>query len=108
MATINEIKEQQQPTKAFTKGKFSSFDDNIKNCKYDYLYNDQLLIVQSYPLLSTKFLKGKHAYVAKFRVMDYNVELYRRVYTDKNNSDDRSNLKKDYKYIKKNLKCTPF
>src|SRR6185369_6994978 len=102
MATIKE-----QPIKAFTKGKFSSFDDNIKNCKYDYFYNDQLLIVQGYPLLSTKFLKGKHAYVAKFRTMDYNVELYRRIYTDKNNSDDRSNLR-DYKYIKKILNVHHF
>nr|CAG8634342.1 13670_t:CDS:2 [Entrophospora candida] len=77
----------------FTKGKYGSLDDNIENCKYDYLYNDKCLIVQNYPSPPAKFLKGKQIYFAEFRTIDYNIKLYHRIYIDANDPDNKSNLK---------------
>nr|CAG8486032.1 5434_t:CDS:2 [Entrophospora candida]CAG8547229.1 8676_t:CDS:2 [Entrophospora candida] len=89
---------QNNESQSFTKGRYSSLDDSIANCKYDYLYNDEHLVVQSYPPLPIKFLRGKKAYIAEFRTMDYNIKLY--------HNHDKSKLK-DSKYIKKILNLNP-
>ncbi|CAJ0636841.1 9237_t:CDS:2 [Entrophospora sp. SA101] len=89
---------QNNESQFFTKGRYSSLDDSIANCKYDYLYNDEHLVVQSYPPLPIKFLRGKKAYIAEFRTMDYNIKLY--------HNHDKSKLK-DSKYIKKILNLNP-
>ncbi|CAJ0825836.1 11801_t:CDS:2 [Entrophospora sp. SA101] len=53
LISVEQLNQNNEP-QSFSKGKFISIDNDIKSCKYDYLYNDEWHSISTHNNLTSK------------------------------------------------------